>query len=128
MPLQTRAPRSWNKKIEHHLTFTSAAYLWRAYLTAVCSSSASKIRTNQYQSALIYGSMISASEDLRSMTCSGCGAYVTPSVRFCSNCGSATTHPEATKTARMKARAFDYNANTDREEPVFTFPPTMIFV
>ena len=72
--------------------------------------------------------MISASEDLRSMTCSGCGAYVTPSVRFCSNCGSAVNDPEATKIARMQARALDYNGNTDLEETVFTVRPTMIFV
>jgi len=71
--------------------------------------------------------MIAASEDLRPMTCS-CGAYVTPSVRYCSNCGAAVNDPEATRIARMQARALDFNSNTDLEETVFTVRPTMLFV
>ena len=62
------------------------------------------------------------------MTCSSCGAYVTPSVRYCSNCGAAVNDPEATKIARMQARALDYNGNSDLEETVFTVRPTMLFV
>ena len=72
--------------------------------------------------------MISASEDLRAMTCSGCGAYVTPSVRFCSNCGAAVNDPEATRIARMQSRSLDYNGSTDLEQTVFTVRPTMIFI
>ena len=62
------------------------------------------------------------------MTCSGCGAYVTPSVRFCSNCGAAVNDPEATRIARMQSRALDYTGNDDLEQIVFTVRPTMLFV
>jgi membrane protein YdbS with pleckstrin-like domain len=62
------------------------------------------------------------------MTCSGCGAYVTPSVRFCSNCGAAVNDPEATRIARMQSRALDYNGSNDLEQTVFTVRPTMIFI
>lgn len=62
------------------------------------------------------------------MTCSSCGAYVTPSVRFCSNCGAAVNDPEATRLARMQSRALDYNGSTDLEQTVFTVRPTMIFI
>ena len=61
------------------------------------------------------------------MTCSSCGAYVTPSVRFCSNCG-APTDSEATKIARLQARALEFNSDTDLEHTVFTVRPTMIFI
>ena len=61
------------------------------------------------------------------MTCSGCGAYVTPSVRFCSNCGAPTDN-EATKIARLQARALEFNSDTDLEHTVFTVRPTMIFI
>jgi uncharacterized membrane protein YdbT with pleckstrin-like domain len=62
------------------------------------------------------------------MTCSSCGAYVTPSVHFCSNCGAAVNDPEATRIARMQSRALDYNGSTDLEQTVFTVRPTMIFI
>jgi membrane protein YdbS with pleckstrin-like domain len=62
------------------------------------------------------------------MTCSSCGAYVTPSVRFCSNCGAPVNDPEATRIARMQSRALDFNDSSDLEEMVFTVRPTMIFV
>jgi len=62
------------------------------------------------------------------MTCSSCGAYVTPSVRFCSNCGAAVNDPEATRIARLQSRALDYNGSNDLEQTVFTVRPTMIFV
>jgi membrane protein YdbS with pleckstrin-like domain len=67
------------------------------------------------------------SEDLKAMTCSSCGAYVTPSVRFCSNCG-APTDSEATKIARLQARALEFNSDTDLEHTIFTVRPTMIFI
>lgn len=63
------------------------------------------------------------------MTCSSCGAYVTPSVRFCSNCGAPTADPEMTKIARMQARALEVNYDDDAlEHTVFTVRPTMIFI
>lgn len=61
------------------------------------------------------------------MTCSSCGAYVTPSVRFCSNCGTATDS-EATKIARLQARALEFNSDQDLEHTIFTVRPTMIFI
>ncbi|HEX5874084.1 MAG TPA: PH domain-containing protein [Pyrinomonadaceae bacterium] len=63
------------------------------------------------------------------MTCPSCGAYVTPSVRFCSNCGAPTADPDVTKIARMQARALDVNYDDDAlEHTVFTVRPTMIFI
>ena len=62
------------------------------------------------------------------MTCSSCGAYVTPSVRFCSTCGAAVNDPEATRIARLQSRALDYNGTNDLEQTVFTVRPTMIFI
>lgn len=62
------------------------------------------------------------------MTCSSCGAYVTPSVRFCSNCG-APADSEQTKIARqLQARALEFGGDTDLEHTVFTVRPTMIFI
>src|SRR5919112_5128664 len=62
------------------------------------------------------------------MTCSSCGAYVTPSVRFCSNCGAPASDPEATRIARLQSRALEVNADQDLEHTVFTVRPTMIFI
>lgn len=62
------------------------------------------------------------------MTCSSCGAYVTPSVRFCSNCGAATSDPEVTRIARLQSRELEVNADQDLEHTVFTVRPTMIFI
>ena len=61
------------------------------------------------------------------MTCSVCGAYVTPSVRFCSNCG-APVDQEATRIARLQSRAMEITVDPDLEHTVFTVRPTMIFV
>ena len=61
------------------------------------------------------------------MTCSSCGAYVTPSVRFCSNCGTPTDS-EQTKLARMQARALEFGGDQDLEHTIFTVRPTMIFI
>jgi membrane protein YdbS with pleckstrin-like domain len=72
--------------------------------------------------------MIGRSEDLKSMTCSNCGAYVTPSVRFCSNCGAATGDPDATRIARLQSRALEINGDQDLERMIFTVRPTMIFI
>ena len=48
------------------------------------------------------------------MTCS-CGAYVPPSVRFCSNCGAPASDPEATRIARLQSRALEYGGDNDLE-------------
>ena len=61
------------------------------------------------------------------MTCSVCGAYVTPSVRFCSNCG-APADTEATRIARLQSRAMDITGDSDLEHTVFTVRPTMVFI
>jgi membrane protein YdbS with pleckstrin-like domain len=61
------------------------------------------------------------------MTCSSCGAYVTPSVRFCSNCGTPIDS-EQTKIARMQARALEFGGDQDLEHTIFTVRPTMIFI
>src|SRR5215207_4673057 len=62
------------------------------------------------------------------MTCSSCGAYVTPSVRFCSNCGAPVGDPDATRIVRLQSRALEMNADQDLEHTIFTVRPTMLFV
>jgi len=62
------------------------------------------------------------------MTCASCGAYVPPSVRFCSNCGAPASDPEATRIARLQSRALETSGDQDLEHTVFTVRPTMIFV
>jgi membrane protein YdbS with pleckstrin-like domain len=66
------------------------------------------------------------SED-KAMTCSQCGAYVTPSVRFCSNCGAAVDS-EMTRLARVQSTALDAGIDSDLEHTIFTVRPTMIFI
>ncbi len=61
------------------------------------------------------------------MTCSVCGAYVTPSVRFCSNCG-APVDTEQTRIARLQSRDLESVADADLERTIFTVRPTMIFI
>ena len=62
------------------------------------------------------------------MTCSSCGAYVPPSVRFCSNCGAPAADPEITRIARLQSRALEIGGDQDLEHTVFTVRPTMLFV
>jgi len=62
------------------------------------------------------------------MTCSTCGAYLTPSVRFCSNCGAPAADPEATRIARLQSSAIEFGGDQDLEHTVFTVRPTMMFV
>ena len=62
------------------------------------------------------------------MTCPGCGSYVAPSVRFCSNCGSPASDPEATRIARLQSRNLERTSDDEMEHVVFTVRPTMIFV
>lgn len=61
------------------------------------------------------------------MTCPGCGAYVTPSVRFCSNCG-APVDTEQTRIARLQSRTLEPTTDSDLERTIFTVRPTMIFI
>ena len=70
--------------------------------------------------------MISPEVETR-MTCSGCGAYVTPSVRFCSNCGTPVDS-EQTRIARVQSRTLEPTINGDLERTVFTVKPTMLFI
>lgn len=67
------------------------------------------------------------SEVEKRMTCSGCGAYVTPSVRFCSNCG-APVDTEQTRIARLQSRTLEPTIDEDLERTIFTVKPTMIFI
>lgn len=61
------------------------------------------------------------------MTCSVCGAYVTPSVRFCSNCGTPVD-AEQTRIARLQSRTLEPTGDTDLERTIFTVRPTMVFI
>lgn len=61
------------------------------------------------------------------MTCSVCGAYVTPSVRFCSNCGTPVDS-EQTRIARLQSQALEPGVDSDLERTIFTVRPTMIFI
>ena len=62
------------------------------------------------------------------MTCPGCGSYVAPSVRFCSNCGSPASDPEATRIARLQSRDLERASDDGMEHVIFTVRPTLIFV
>jgi len=62
------------------------------------------------------------------MSCSNCGAYVAPSVRFCSNCGAPANDPEATRIMRLQATALDDRAEDELERVVFSVRPTMLFI
>jgi uncharacterized membrane protein YdbT with pleckstrin-like domain len=65
---------------------------------------------------------------IAAMTCSTCGAYLTPSVRFCSNCGTPAADPEVTRIARLQSSAIELGGDQDLEHTVFTVRPTMMFV
>jgi uncharacterized membrane protein YdbT with pleckstrin-like domain len=62
------------------------------------------------------------------MHCSNCGSYVAPGVRFCSNCGSPASDPEATRIVRAQSGLPSQTADNDLEHTVFTVRPTMIFI
>ena len=62
------------------------------------------------------------------MSCSKCGAYVPPGVRFCSNCGAPTIDPEMTHIARTEAGALTTGSDQDLERTIFTVRPTLIFI
>ena len=61
------------------------------------------------------------------MTCSRCGAYVTPSVRFCSNCG-APADGETTQVARRAVSGVQPTGMYDVERTIFAVKPTLIFI
>lgn len=60
------------------------------------------------------------------MSCSKCGAYVAPGVRFCSNCGTAAaTDSETTHIARRPTSSIQAD---EGERVIFTVRPTLIFI
>ena len=61
------------------------------------------------------------------MTCTKCGAYVVPGVRFCSNCGAATDS-ETTQVARRAPNGIQAPPGSDVERTIFTVKPTLIFI
>lgn len=61
------------------------------------------------------------------MTCTKCGAYVVPGVRFCSNCGAAADS-ETTQVARRSPNNIQAPPSADVERTIFTVKPTMIFI
>jgi membrane protein YdbS with pleckstrin-like domain len=63
------------------------------------------------------------------MHCSNCGSYIAPGVRFCSNCGSPASDPEATRIARSPGGALTQTDEAqDLEHIIFTVRPTLLFV
>jgi membrane protein YdbS with pleckstrin-like domain len=63
------------------------------------------------------------------MTCSTCGTYVAPGVRFCSNCGAPAVDSEATRIARIQGGLPQRNdLDDDIEKVIFTVRPTMVFI
>src|ERR1043165_765988 len=107
--------------IQRHSTSTSVVFSWRDCPTDVSNSSVNNDRSEPYQSAYICGM-------IATMTCSSCGAYLTPSVRFCSNCGAPAADPEVTRIARLQSNAVEAVGDQDLEHTVFTVRPTMLFV
>jgi membrane protein YdbS with pleckstrin-like domain len=62
------------------------------------------------------------------MTCSKCGSYMPPSVRFCSNCGTPAPDLETTQVARRAVMNLQSASGDDIERTVFTVKPTLIFI
>lgn len=62
------------------------------------------------------------------MHCSNCGSYVAPGVRFCSNCGSPASDPDATRIARIQSSVPERTHEDDLEHVIFTVKPTLMFV
>ena len=62
------------------------------------------------------------------MHCSNCGSYIPPGVRFCSNCGSPASDPEATRIVRAQSAIAVGPTNDELENTIFTVRPTMIFI
>lgn len=63
------------------------------------------------------------------MHCPNCGSYVAPGVRFCSNCGTAASDPEATRIVRTQTGTIaERDQVDDLEHTVFSVRPTLLFV
>lgn len=62
------------------------------------------------------------------MHCFNCGSYIAPGVRFCSNCGSPASDPEATRIVRSQPGMMAELGGTDLEHTIFTVRPTLLFV
>lgn len=62
------------------------------------------------------------------MHCYNCGSYIPPGVRFCSNCGSPASDPEATRIVRSQSGVMANTGSNDLEHTVFTVRPTLLFV
>jgi uncharacterized membrane protein YdbT with pleckstrin-like domain len=62
------------------------------------------------------------------MHCTNCGSYVAPGVRFCSNCGSPASDPEATRIARVQSGLPEQRHEDDLGQVIFAVRPTLIFV
>jgi membrane protein YdbS with pleckstrin-like domain len=62
------------------------------------------------------------------MHCFNCGSYIAPGVRFCSNCGSPASDPEATRIVRSQPGMMAAAGSNDLEHTVFTVRPTLLFV
>ena len=63
------------------------------------------------------------------MHCPNCGSYVAPGVRFCSNCGTAASDPEATRIVRTQTGTLaERDQVDDLEHTVFSVRPTLLFV
>lgn len=62
------------------------------------------------------------------MTCSNCGAYIAPGVRFCSNCGSPALDTEVTRIARVQSGVMEKSPDQDMERVIFTVRPTLLFI
>jgi uncharacterized membrane protein YdbT with pleckstrin-like domain len=61
------------------------------------------------------------------MHCSNCGSYIAPGVRFCSNCGSPASDPEATQVARSQPGMIAA-PESGLESTIFSVRPTLLFV
>lgn len=75
---------------------------------------------NETAAAWCWSQMLGVEE----MSCSKCGAYVAPGVRFCSNCGAAADS-ETTHIARRPSTSLQGEGG---ERTIFTIRPTLIFI
>src|SRR5712691_1824922 len=62
------------------------------------------------------------------MRCFNCGSYIAPGVRFCSNCGSPASDPEATRIAGSQAGKLNGAESGDLEHTIFSVRPTLLFI
>lgn len=70
-------------------------------------------------------------EEETEMHCMNCGSYVPPNARFCPDCGSTSSDPEATRIASRTGQPIarsQGNESGDIERTIFTARPTMLFI